>query len=59
MPIRKDKSSEKTTVMSVRIPEHWVSTLNTMADRKGITRNTLLKRIIARSLSRKTKEVQG
>lgn len=59
MPPRKDKPSEKTTVMSIRIPEHWVSLLNAAADRKGITRNTLLKRIIARSVQRVNKEVQG
>lgn len=59
MPPRKDKVIEKTTVMSVRIPEHWVAMLSTMADRKGITRNTLLKRIIARTVQRVSKEVQG
>lgn len=58
MPPRKDKAIEKTTVMSMRVPEHWVATLNALADRKGITRNTLLKRIIARSVQR-IRETQG
>lgn len=59
MPPRKDKVIDKTTVMSVRIPEQWVATLTTMADRKGITRNALLKRIIGRTVQRTTKETQG
>lgn len=59
MPPRKDKASEKTTVMSIRIPEHWIALLNAAADRKGITRNTLIKRLIARSVQRVGKEVQG
>lgn len=59
MPPRKDKVTEKTTVMSVRIPEHWVATLTTMADRKGITRNALIKRLIGRTVQRIGKEVQG
>lgn len=56
MPPRRDKTPEPTSVMSIRLPDQWIAMLNRAADRKGITRNALLKRMIARSVLRISKE---
>ena len=43
----------------LRIPPDMLATLGAMADKRKISRNTMILATLAKALRRKTKEVQG
>ena len=61
MPVRKDKTYEKTKSMSMRIPVRVIDALTRAADAKRMSRNALIATLLAKATKRYAKddEVQG